>query len=1312
MCKLFSLSQVFSSIVYYTKRHVSRGLIGTGLIRSLHIWSKSACLQVTLYLFSCVSMSGFEVFGALMEAGACVKALVHYGKAWYHAPEEIENLKEQIQLAIDVLQDVEQTYQEFTPKTQEELKLPNALINAITQFKGLVQKIKNKFSGRSRRIKWLALRSDINGDVEAIKEYYAIFQLSMQTMQMKLQQQQSTKEDVSKLQDTVDVNQRWSIFQDNIDWLFEPGSVVQEPEFRNELQSCRYSEPRWILEQKGYEDWQSDSPNMSNWLWGLGRQGAGKSTIASFLAHELRYGKALTQKDSRLEVPHYANPGVAIFYCSYSEQSKQDVDMMFRCISRQLLTQLRTVDPSKTLEKGELVNELRDRSIRQVEIANPNEEEFRPVDTKSLLIELLHEFARPYIIIDALNEYPGNVGELLDQLVQLSATSVRIFVTSRHGDGGLMKDRAANLRANILHISPSDAEICSYVGPRLERIRDGKDNYLSARSALVERLQNDHKRQTIAQKIISSADGSFLLATLQINTLRDSRDDNELEERLNDIPSSLEGIIDDAISRIEKQNDRVSRFVGQKALLWVTCARRPLTVPELAQCLATYRYLGLGLEAANIRTKDCPKPESLVEATGYFLHIEENSTTIHVHETVRKYCKQSDVRERYFVDAEYEMAQICLRYLTLDNFSSGHCTSEEEWRRRCQQYPFLDYAASHWGSHMKLSPQRRFLNDPRYPVLEFLDMTGPIASAGQALWPNPNTSGLPLYAPQAQDWPSLKQNNHPIMPALHLLSYFDLPRIAEKWIEQAKKEVDQPSHQGFTPLYLACRLGRQAMVELLLKHKANPTRRTGHKLSSLVPAVRHGHEEVVKVLLRHESASQLVRLGNAWERQPLCIAIVNQGKEMVQIILEFLDTLDDGKDLLLHQDNQGYGPLHVAANRNKTDVMEILTKRPGGEALLHQRSRNWQDTPLHLASVMANAESIKTLLKLGADLAATQSQGKTPLHLATQYPEVQHASIVKLLLESGADPNLQDKKGRTALHEAVYHGHAGNLQTVLDDGHIMTLDVQDTEGRTALHGAVKERKGDYLRMTRMLLQAGSDALKQDRSGQTALYCAIASRDRGLIDVFMDHPQYNNEILFIGIRSDQPWLVERLLNGPAGTWPTLHRGQTTVLHVAAQSGFTEVVHLILGRDKSKELLEKRNTGGRTPILIATAREHVEIVEALAAAGANVNAQGGAGNTALHLAVEIDLPEVVELLLNADAKLDITNNDGQTPYAQALASGSEDCAALLAAADRAAATELSGSEPQLTDSNPKSSHTKLDIIHPVFPSRDRCAKSAIL
>lgn len=399
------------------------------------------------------------------------------------------------------------------------------------------------------------------------------------------------------------------------------------------------------------------------------------------------------------------------------------------------------------------------------------------------------------------------------------------------------------------------------------------------------------------------------------------------------------------------------------------------------------------------------------------------------------------------------------------------------------------------------------------------------------------------------------------------------------------------------------------------------------------------------------------------------------------------------KFLLLHQDNQGYGPLHVAAKWNKTDVMEILTKRPGGEALLHQRGRYWQDTPLHLATVAANGESIKTLITLGADLAATQSQGKTPLHLATQYPEVQHASIVKLLLESGADPSLQDKKGRTPLHNAVNHGHARTLQTILDNGNTKIVDVQDLDGRTTLHCAVKDRKGDYLRMTRMLLQAGSDALKRDGSGQTALYYAIASRDRGLIDAFIDHPQYQNESLFIGIRSDQPWLVERLLSGPTGTWPTLHQGQTTVLHVAAQSGSTEVVHLILRRDKDKELLEKRNAGGRTPILIATAREHVEIVAALIAAGANVNAQEGAGNTALHLAVENDLPEVVELLLNAAAMLDITNNDGQTPYAQALASGSKDCATLPAAsdrADRAATAETSCSEPQLTDSN------KLDAV----------------
>ena len=54
-------------------------------------------------------------------------------------------------------------------------------------------------------------------------------------------------------------------------------------------------------------------------------------------------------------------------------------------------------------------------------------------------------------------------------------------------------------------------------------------------------------------------------------------------------------------------------------------------------------------------------------------------------------------------------------------------------------------------------------------------------------------------------------------------------------------------------------------------------------------------------------------------------------------------------------------------------------------------------------------------------------------------------------------------------------------------------------------------------MTRALLKAGSDALKPDDSGQTALHYAIATPDNGLNDAFLDDGRHLDEMVSISIR---------------------------------------------------------------------------------------------------------------------------------------------------------------------------------------------------
>jgi ankyrin repeat protein len=74
-------------------------------------------------------------------------------------------------------------------------------------------------------------------------------------------------------------------------------------------------------------------------------------------------------------------------------------------------------------------------------------------------------------------------------------------------------------------------------------------------------------------------------------------------------------------------------------------------------------------------------------------------------------------------------------------------------------------------------------------------------------------------------------------------------------------------------------------------------------------------------------------------------------------------------------------------------------------------------TPLHLASFKAHAVPIVTwLLAHGADVAATDSFGSTPLHTACYGGCV---ATAKALLQHGADPRAQNHNGRTPLDFAL-----------------------------------------------------------------------------------------------------------------------------------------------------------------------------------------------------------------------------------------------------------------------------------------------------
>lgn len=93
------------------------------------------------------------------------------------------------------------------------------------------------------------------------------------------------------------------------------------------------------------------------------------------------------------------------------------------------------------------------------------------------------------------------------------------------------------------------------------------------------------------------------------------------------------------------------------------------------------------------------------------------------------------------------------------------------------------------------------------------------------------------------------------------------------------------------------------------------------------------------------------------------------------------------------------------------------------------------------------------------------------------------------------------------------------------------------------------------------------------------------------------------------------------------------------------------------------INTRTPLGNTPLIAASCKGKLNIVEILLKRGANVEIANNTGFTALHLAACYGHPKIVNLLIAAGAKVDAEGKQGQTPLHRAARSGKSDVVKIL-------------------------------------------------
>ncbi|XP_059608857.1 protein phosphatase 1 regulatory subunit 16A isoform X2 [Phlebotomus argentipes] len=231
---------------------------------------------------------------------------------------------------------------------------------------------------------------------------------------------------------------------------------------------------------------------------------------------------------------------------------------------------------------------------------------------------------------------------------------------------------------------------------------------------------------------------------------------------------------------------------------------------------------------------------------------------------------------------------------------------------------------------------------------------------------------------------------------------------------------------------------------------------------------------------------------------------------------------------------------------------------------------------------------------------------------------------VAKLLQKGVTPDATNEDGLTALHQCCIDNNADMLRLLLDYG--ANVNAQDSEKWTPLHAAAT---CGHLSLVKFLISRGANLLAVNADGnmpydlcddEETLDCIEAEMSRrGVTQELIDETRAGTEMVML---SD---LEEMAMMGGDLEWPD-NQGATP-LHIASANGYGRVVEFLLDQHV---LVDAVDNDLWTPVHAAACWGHLEVLEMLAQAGADLFAKNRNDETPSDICEDAEIRERIEQL----------------------------------------------------------------------------------
>ncbi|OON16875.1 ankyrin repeat protein, partial [Opisthorchis viverrini] len=218
-------------------------------------------------------------------------------------------------------------------------------------------------------------------------------------------------------------------------------------------------------------------------------------------------------------------------------------------------------------------------------------------------------------------------------------------------------------------------------------------------------------------------------------------------------------------------------------------------------------------------------------------------------------------------------------------------------------------------------------------------------------------------------------------------------------------DLENQDHDAYTPLLLAAAKGNVEVTQILIEAGANIMAQEKTAKGIVYLCAETNEVDVLRLILNHPKAKELIELPNIYDDTPLHIAAKNGHSEIVKLLLE------NGAKVSSKNEKERT-PFHNAAKYGRLRIARHLLEHV--PSLVSERDEDGSSA-IHLAAASGHVALLELLLNAGAAVDCRNCMQWTPLDCAAASG---HRGCVEFLLENNSPVDPVD----------INHGTFGTIQ--------------------------------------------------------------------------------------------------------------------------------------------------------------------------------------------------------------------------------------------------------------------------------------------